>query len=584
LKQAPPLKGSAKVEEKELHLRFEPMDGGKFKIIGKGENKFGHFHLNGTLSETGAVHIYREYFKFNPVQIPTVGSSSTKNRPKLERRPSISTVEVETPREASQRVRRQSSQMRDFQDLQSPRSYEALSTLDNSVTSSSGAPLQRQASYNTERSQRLPPAFRRCLELLKEFMKLPQSRWFLEPVDPVKLNIPDYPKIIKTPMDFGTIRMNLENNVYESLDQFAEDMRLVFRNAVTFNTMRENIVNIAARELSAKFEEKFRQLLASVNTVNYAIPAEPKMFRASSNGFGAKKKKVSNGTPRFSGPGPRASFPFVPPAAVDGNMMQVIELQRQMAIMQEELNRLRSLLTEKEIAESLRESKEAAQNPLTFEEKKQLVAMVAKLPEDRMHQLVQIIRDGLPDDRKNDEINEVPLDILDTLTLRKLQRFVQIHSVSDKKKRSAPPSAERSRSESNVKRVKRESVGIADLNTTEFVPSNDHGDIDLFDHDELLTEKFEDHDGTAHAIETEKFEDFEEPANEAVDVKNGIQSMDTDVVQDQSNYANNVLGDDTQSVQSHGKEITQEMLNESVASIDRDEGDDGWAALESVDT
>lgn len=57
--------------------------------------------------------------------------------------------------------------------------------------------------------------------------------------------------------------------------------------------------------------------------------------------------------------------------------------------------------------------------------------MVAKLPHDSMHQLVQIIRDGLPDDKKNDEINEVPLDILDTLTLRKLQRFVQVSAYFD---------------------------------------------------------------------------------------------------------------------------------------------------------
>jgi hypothetical protein len=29
---------------------------------------------------------------------------------------------------------------------------------------------------------------------------------FLEPVDPIKLNIPDYLDIIKKPMDFGTIK------------------------------------------------------------------------------------------------------------------------------------------------------------------------------------------------------------------------------------------------------------------------------------------------------------------------------------------------------------------------------------------
>jgi bromodomain-containing protein 3 len=44
-----------------------------------------------------------------------------------------------------------------------------------------------------------------------------QFGWpFHQPVDAVKLNIPDYHKIIKHPMDFGTIKKRLENNYYYS--------------------------------------------------------------------------------------------------------------------------------------------------------------------------------------------------------------------------------------------------------------------------------------------------------------------------------------------------------------------------------
>lgn len=42
-----------------------------------------------------------------------------------------------------------------------------------------------------------------------------QFAWpFQQPVDAVKLNLPDYYKIIKTPMDMGTIKKRLENNYY----------------------------------------------------------------------------------------------------------------------------------------------------------------------------------------------------------------------------------------------------------------------------------------------------------------------------------------------------------------------------------
>lgn len=39
--------------------------------------------------------------------------------------------------------------------------------------------------------------------------------YFNTPVDPVALNLPDYPKIIKKPMDLGTIAHKLERREYE---------------------------------------------------------------------------------------------------------------------------------------------------------------------------------------------------------------------------------------------------------------------------------------------------------------------------------------------------------------------------------
>ena len=41
--------------------------------------------------------------------------------------------------------------------------------------------------------------------------------YFHEPVDPVKYNVDDYFYIITEPMDFGTIRKKLNNNVYNNI-------------------------------------------------------------------------------------------------------------------------------------------------------------------------------------------------------------------------------------------------------------------------------------------------------------------------------------------------------------------------------
>ncbi|CAM6000122.1 unnamed protein product, partial [Sphagnum balticum] len=110
------------------------------------------------------------------------------------------------------------------------------------------------------RSQRLPVHIIKCGELLKEMQKYPQATWFLEPVDHIKLGIPDYVTIITKPMDFGTIAKNLEKGVYETPEQFAEHMRLVFRNAITYNQMRDHPVHVAAHVLLRKKDDEEMRL------------------------------------------------------------------------------------------------------------------------------------------------------------------------------------------------------------------------------------------------------------------------------------------------------------------------------------
>lgn len=58
---------------------------------------------------------------------------------------------------------------------------------------------------------------------------------FLYPVDPIKLNIPHYPNIVKNPMDFSTIKTKLSYNAYDSQLDFNADMNLVFDNCILFN-------------------------------------------------------------------------------------------------------------------------------------------------------------------------------------------------------------------------------------------------------------------------------------------------------------------------------------------------------------
>jgi hypothetical protein len=62
-----------------------------------------------------------------------------------------------------------------------------------------------------------------------------QAHIFLEPVNVVALDIPDYPLIVKNPMDFGTIKTKIKEQKYKSIEEFEADMELVFYNCRLYN-------------------------------------------------------------------------------------------------------------------------------------------------------------------------------------------------------------------------------------------------------------------------------------------------------------------------------------------------------------
>lgn len=52
------------------------------------------------------------------------------------------------------------------------------------------------------------------------------------------LLLQDYHKIIKTPMDLGTIKKRLENNFYRSASECMQDFNTMFTNCYIYNKVR----------------------------------------------------------------------------------------------------------------------------------------------------------------------------------------------------------------------------------------------------------------------------------------------------------------------------------------------------------
>ncbi|CAO3679957.1 unnamed protein product [Rhizopus stolonifer] len=72
-------------------------------------------------------------------------------------------------------------------------------------------------------------------KLLDNLQKRDVYGFFLDPVDPSF--VPDYLKVIKTPMAFTTMQTKLEDAVYTNVDDFRQDFNLIVSNAKLYNAV-----------------------------------------------------------------------------------------------------------------------------------------------------------------------------------------------------------------------------------------------------------------------------------------------------------------------------------------------------------
>jgi hypothetical protein len=82
---------------------------------------------------------------------------------------------------------------------------------------------------------------------------------FNRPVDAVALGILDYHTVVTQPMDLGTVKGRLHAVAYQSRQQVADDIWLVFANAIRYNPPH-NAVHKFAKELLESFEQAYLSL------------------------------------------------------------------------------------------------------------------------------------------------------------------------------------------------------------------------------------------------------------------------------------------------------------------------------------
>ncbi|KAK8482999.1 hypothetical protein V6N13_030037 [Hibiscus sabdariffa] len=122
-------------------------------------------------------------------------------------------------------------------------------------------------------SRREAAGAKRMQELMRQFgtilRQITQHKWawpFMQPVDVKGLGLHDYYEVIEKPMDFSTIKNQMEakdGTGYTNVRHICADVRLVFNNAMKYNDEGSD-VHLMAKTLLEKFEEKWQLFLPKV--------------------------------------------------------------------------------------------------------------------------------------------------------------------------------------------------------------------------------------------------------------------------------------------------------------------------------
>ncbi|RDY14659.1 Transcription factor GTE4, partial [Mucuna pruriens] len=254
--------------------------------------------------------------------------------------------------------------------------------------------------------------FKSCSSLLEKLMKHKHGWVFNAPVDVEGLGLHDYFTIITHPMDLGTVKTRLNKNWYKSPKEFAEDVRLTFHNAMTYNPKGQD-VHVMAEQLSKTFEDRWAIIESDYNReMRYSLD------------YGA--------APPAPSPLSRKVSAFTPPPL---DMRRILDRSDSLT----QTPKPMSITPSSRIpAPKKPKAKDPHKRDMTFEEKQKLSTNLQGLPSEKLDAIVQIIKKRNSALNQHDDEIEVDIDSVDAETLWELDRFVTNYKKSlSKNKRKA---------------------------------------------------------------------------------------------------------------------------------------------------
>ncbi|KAL9187685.1 hypothetical protein ACHAXT_006063 [Thalassiosira profunda] len=109
-------------------------------------------------------------------------------------------------------------------------------------------------------AQELANSLRKMGKLVTNLMARADAEPFREPVDWKGLGLYDYPKLVSKMMDLGTVKTKLDKGQYTDAADCADDVRLVWKNCMTYNADGSDFHRLA-ESYSQRFEERYQKLI-----------------------------------------------------------------------------------------------------------------------------------------------------------------------------------------------------------------------------------------------------------------------------------------------------------------------------------
>lgn len=470
------------VIDQQIVLKFRKNSEGSFNVHGTGINSIGVFTLVGKLILSGKSSGHVELYRMYPLPPAAPGHPGAAVVPtKIQATPSLP-----PPPSPPQKISGDTAAQASSSAIPSGPAPPRQGLLRRESSRLVKLPSRLEDDDPDAQLGRLLEKCGQLLKFISE-KDVASGAFFANPVDPVALGLPTYYQIISEPMDLGTIQSKLDSDEIETPEEFGRLVRLVFENAMTFNVEPTHIVHQSARQLLILFNQKFRDVERMAENIRRQHKLPDTVVKTDPMGGGkqlSKSKKRKGGSDELMSAKRRRLSEAQTMAAENANAMsalvaaapqgittggsvsraefnamlqmiqklqaQVVQTYTALAEMSSDAIEEPPALTQtapphsvemqayvpsqqEENHAPVQEKKKAVpkrkepsplddEKSLTFEEQQAMTEAINRLPRDKLPGVVKIIRESA--NLGDDDTIEMDVDQLDTVTQRKLQRFV----------------------------------------------------------------------------------------------------------------------------------------------------------------